>query len=149
MRARALIPSLAELHGERDQDRSFQPTFSRAPTGRRSRVAPSEPRRYLLGMPPFGPPPPPLEGTRSGAGQEARPRATESRAILSLVLGALSLVTCGMTGIPAVAVGLTARGAIARSRGTLGGAGIAAAGIATGLADCDGRLPASRAPSPA
>jgi hypothetical protein len=62
------------------------------------------------------------------------PVTNDSRALLSLVLGALSLVTCGVTGIPAIALGLTARSAIARSRGTLGGAKMAAAGIAAGLA---------------
>jgi thiol:disulfide interchange protein len=62
------------------------------------------------------------------------PQANDSRAIVSLVLGTMSLVTCGLTGIPAIAIGISARSAIARSGGTLRGAGIAIAGIATGVA---------------
>ncbi len=60
--------------------------------------------------------------------------ATDSRAVLSLALGLASLVTCGLTGVPAVAVGLSARSAIARSGGLVRGARMAAWGIATGIA---------------
>ena len=42
-------------------------------------------------------------------------------------------MTCGLTSVPAVVAGLSARAAIERSGGALRGAGLAAAGIATGL----------------
>jgi hypothetical protein len=61
-------------------------------------------------------------------------RANDHRAIISLVLGLASLVTCGITGVPAIGLGLTARSRIARSRGALGGGAFAIAGIATGFA---------------
>jgi hypothetical protein len=61
-------------------------------------------------------------------------RTNDRRAILSFVLGLVSLLTCGLTAIPAIGLGLTARSTIARSRGMLGGVGFANAGIATGLA---------------
>ena len=57
----------------------------------------------------------------------------DDRAVLSLVFGVLSLMTCGLTGLPAVVLGFSARSAIERSGGTLRGAGLAAAGIVTGL----------------
>ena len=62
------------------------------------------------------------------------PAPNDGRAVLSLVLGLLSLVTCGLTGIPAVALGFSSRAAIQRSGGMLRGDGLAAGGIATGLA---------------
>jgi hypothetical protein len=58
----------------------------------------------------------------------------DARAVLSLVLGLLSLVTCGLTGLPAVALGFSAKGAIQRAGGMLRGEGIANGGIATGIA---------------
>jgi hypothetical protein len=69
-----------------------------------------------------GPPPPPM----------ARP--TESRAILSLVLGILSL-TCGglLLGLPAVILGFSARKNIDRSGGAMTGGGLATGGIVTGF----------------
>jgi len=60
--------------------------------------------------------------------------ATDSRAVLSLVLGLASIVTCGLTGVPAVALGFSARSAILRSGGLVRGAGMASWGIATGIA---------------
>jgi hypothetical protein len=60
--------------------------------------------------------------------------ATDSRAVLSLALGLASIVTCGLTGVPAVALGFSARAAIARSGGLVRGTGMAAWGIATGIA---------------
>jgi hypothetical protein len=89
--------------------------------------------------PPRGPdslPPVPLVSLPSVslvAYAPALPPVQEGRATLSLVLGALSLVTCGFTGIPAVVLGFTARTAIRRSSGRLRGAGLATAGIATGV----------------
>ena len=84
-------------------------------------------------MTPFGPPPSSPYGP-AGGGVGGGRATNDGRAVASLVLGVLSLVTCGMTGVPAIALGLSARSAIARSRGALRGAGLAAAGIATGLA---------------
>jgi hypothetical protein len=46
----------------------------------------------------------------------------------------MSLVTCGLTGIPAIVMGMSSRRAIARSGGALRGSGLAAAGIAIGFA---------------
>ncbi len=54
--------------------------------------------------------------------------------MISLVLGLASIVTCGLTGVPAVALGFSARSAIARSGGMIRGAGMASWGIATGIA---------------
>ncbi len=85
----------------------------------------------VLEMASLAPPPHSPDGPAVGA---AGVVTNDGRAILSLVLGALSLVTCGVTGVPAIALGLTARSAIARSRGAVGGGAVAAAGIATGLA---------------
>jgi hypothetical protein len=48
------------------------------------------------------------------------------------VLGAFSVVTCGVTGIPAVVLGMVARRSIRRSSGMVGGAGLAMFVIVTG-----------------
>ena len=58
---------------------------------------------------------------------------TDSRAALSLAFGITSLVTCGLTGIPAVVLGFGAQSSIRGSRGRLAGSGMAAWGIATGI----------------
>jgi hypothetical protein len=58
---------------------------------------------------------------------------TDSRAALSLAFGITSLVTCGLTGIPAVVLGFGAQSSIRSSRGRLVGSGMAAWGIATGI----------------
>src|SRR4051812_43510939 len=74
------------------------------------------------------PPPPPVPGVPA----PAQPR-TESLAITSLILGILSL-TCMLclTGVPAIICGHIARGRIEKSSGTLGGAGMALAGLIMG-----------------
>ena len=82
----------------------------------------------------FGLEPPPPYRAPYPHGFPRYPPRNDTRAILSLVLGLFSVVTCGMTGIPAVALGMSARGAIQRSGGTLRGAGLATAGIVIGLA---------------
>jgi hypothetical protein len=56
----------------------------------------------------------------------------DKRAVASFVLGLLSFVTCGLTSIPAVGLGIRAREAIDASGGRLRGTALAAAGIATG-----------------
>ncbi len=77
-------------------------------------------------------PPPP--GYQPPPGYAAPPPPTHSKATLSLVLGIISLVACGLfTGIPAMITGRTARREIAASHGRLGGDGLAQAGFITGL----------------
>ncbi|MBU6330420.1 MAG: DUF4190 domain-containing protein [Acidobacteria bacterium] len=58
---------------------------------------------------------------------------TANEAVWSLVLGILSLVMCGfLAGIPAVILGNNAKRKIATSGGTMGGGGLATAGIVMG-----------------
>jgi hypothetical protein len=59
----------------------------------------------------------------------------DGKAIGSLVLGILSLVGCfgALAGIPAVILGVMSRRDIRRSGGTIGGDGLALAGIITGV----------------
>ncbi len=57
---------------------------------------------------------------------------TSSLAIRSLVLGILSFLCAGLTGIPGVICGHLALGRIKRSGGTETGSGLAIAGLATG-----------------
>jgi Domain of unknown function (DUF4190) len=62
------------------------------------------------------------------------PAPTHSKATVSLVLGILSLVMCGLfTGIPAMITGRQAKREIAESNGRLSGEGLASAGFITGL----------------
>ena len=71
---------------------------------------------------PYGVPPP------------ARAPRTESKAVLSLVLGLLSIGCTGpIAGLPAIILGSIARRDIDRSGGQLGGRAIAAGGIVSGL----------------
>lgn len=61
------------------------------------------------------------------------PPRTEGLATTSLVLGILSLSCLGcLGGVPAIICGHMARGRIANSNGTLGGAGLALAGLIMG-----------------
>lgn len=61
-------------------------------------------------------------------------RATTSKlAIWSLVTGILSLFCSFLTGIPAVIMGIVSLNKIKKSNGTLGGGGMAIAGIVTGI----------------
>ena len=60
--------------------------------------------------------------------------ASDSRAIISLVLGLLSMSCLGLfAGIPAIVLGAMSRKEIDRSQGALTGRGLAAGGIVTGL----------------
>ena len=78
-------------------------------------------------------PPPPPFSSRPAAAAYASPPPTHPRAVTSLVLGILSLVLCGFfTGIPAIILGRRAQEDIRASNGTLGGDGLALAGIITG-----------------
>lgn len=73
-------------------------------------------------------------GQYPGQGYGPPPPQKESKAILALVLGIFSLTCFGpLTGLPAIIVGALARRDIDRSHGQLEGAGLAAAGIVTGL----------------
>jgi len=73
-------------------------------------------------------------GTDPYAPRGAGPQApADSKAVLSLVLGILSIVLCGLTGIPAIVLGFSAKGDIQRSGGMIGGAGLATGGIVTGI----------------
>jgi hypothetical protein len=56
-------------------------------------------------------------------------------ATASLVTGITSIVCCGpLMGVPAIVLGLVSRNRIAQSSGTLGGRGLATAGMALGIA---------------
>ncbi|MDA8967209.1 DUF4190 domain-containing protein [Akkermansiaceae bacterium] len=57
---------------------------------------------------------------------------TSGLAIASLILGLLGFVFCFITGIPAIITGHIARSRVKASGGTLGGGGIALAGIMLG-----------------
>jgi thioredoxin-related protein len=59
---------------------------------------------------------------------------SEGKAVLSLVLGILSFFICGLTGIPAIVLGFSAKSDIRASGGMVGGSGLATAGIVTGFA---------------
>jgi len=62
-------------------------------------------------------------------------RRNDGMAVASLVTGITSIVCCGLvTGIPAIILGLLSRNRIARSSGTLGGGGMAIAGVILGFA---------------
>jgi hypothetical protein len=61
------------------------------------------------------------------------PRPTSTKATLSLVLGLVGLLCCGLlAGIPAVFLGFVARKEIKDSQGAVTGDGLALGGIITG-----------------
>lgn len=67
------------------------------------------------------------------AGPPAPPPPTSPKATVSLVLGLVGLFCCGLlAGIPAIIVGLMARGEIKQSEGRVRGDGLALGGIITG-----------------
>jgi hypothetical protein len=76
------------------------------------------------------PPPPGTGPTYPGYGA---PPPEHPRATTILVLGILSLVTCGILGIPAWIMGNTALREIDASRGALGGRGSVQAGRVCGI----------------
>lgn len=57
---------------------------------------------------------------------------TSGKAIASIVLGVLSLVTCLLTGIPAIILGILGLSNISKSQGRITGQGLAVAGIVLG-----------------
>jgi hypothetical protein len=79
------------------------------------------------GQPPYGQPP------YMGPPQPPLPKS-DSRAIMALVLGLLSMTCMGVfAGIPAIVLGAMSRKEIDRSQGALTGRGMAAGGIVGGL----------------
>src|SRR6266702_1573325 len=78
------------------------------------------------------PPPPPGGGYVPGGGMQYASQRTDGLAIASLITGILSLVCCvlGVVLGPAAAVmGFISRGRITASNGTIGGGGLAIAGV--------------------
>jgi prepilin-type processing-associated H-X9-DG protein len=63
------------------------------------------------------------------SGEAAAPPNTSRLAITSLVLGILGLITCGITAVVGLILGIIAMVKIKNSRGALGGGGFALAGI--------------------
>ena len=62
------------------------------------------------------------------------PEATSGKAVAALILGLMSLCLSIFTGIPAIILGAMSLSQIKRSRGRLGGQGMAIAGIVLGAA---------------
>ncbi len=65
--------------------------------------------------------------------EERQPTKTSGKAIASLVLGIASIFCSILTGIPAIILAIMGMGDISRSRGRLGGKGLAIAGIITSV----------------
>jgi prepilin-type processing-associated H-X9-DG protein len=63
-------------------------------------------------------------------------RGTSGKAVSSLVLGLFSFVLSCLTGIPAIILGILGLSDISRSRGMLGGKGMAITGIILGCLSC-------------
>src|SRR5258708_7170785 len=84
--------------------------------------------------PPPAPPPPPFTPPRPASPAPAVPTEQSApTAVWSLILGILSFVCCGLfTAIPAIICGHMGRSAIQKSGGTLGGMGMATAGLVLG-----------------
>ena len=82
-------------------------------------------------MSPYAYPPRPPNTAYPGG---VYPSGNDSKAVISLVLGILSIVCCFgiLTGIPAIILGVLSRRDIAKSQGALGGEGMAIGGIVTG-----------------
>jgi prepilin-type processing-associated H-X9-DG protein len=84
------------------------------------------------------PRPPVREGERTrrpepwGYDEPSQPPQTSTKAVLSLVLGLLSLALSVITGIPAIILGILAQREIRQSRGGFTGSGMATAGIVVG-----------------
>lgn len=87
------------------------------------------------GLPSYGSTPPPSEGyPPPGGGHYQVPPQSNSKATVSLVLGIVGLVLCGIfTGIPAIILGKSAQREIDASNGQQTGRGMATAGFITGL----------------
>jgi ABC-type Fe3+ transport system permease subunit len=81
----------------------------------------------------YGAPPPPPPGQYGQPGGYGPPPVNHGSATTALVLGILSLVCCGVLGIPAFVVGRRAEREIRASEGRLTGEGMAKAGWICGL----------------
>jgi hypothetical protein len=91
------------------------------PYGPHSGYGQQQQQYYARPLPPQAPP------------QQAAP-VNDTRAVVALVLGVLSMTCMGLfAGIPAIVIGAMSRKEIDRSQGALGGRGMAAGGIVTGL----------------
>jgi hypothetical protein len=87
------------------------------------------PPAYGQPQPGYGAPPPPAYGQPQYGGGTP---GSNQKALWSLILGILGLVCCGIfTGIPAMILGRSAQGEIARTGQT--GAGMAKAGFILGI----------------
>ena len=64
------------------------------------------------------------------------PQRTSGMAIASLILGVLTFMFCALTGIPAFICGLLGLSEVKRSRGAVGGSGLAVAGMILAFAGC-------------
>ncbi len=81
------------------------------------------------------PPPPPGYGQQSPYGG-AQPQSTSVMSIISLVTGILGIFPCctiGVFSIAAIVLGVLGKKEIAESQGTKKGAGMAQAGLITGI----------------
>jgi hypothetical protein len=88
---------------------------------------------FAAALPPSGGaavPPLPAAGTQPGA----VPPRTSGLAVISLVLGCLGLVSCGITALVGLVLGIIAVVRINKSNGQLGGKGLAQAGIVVSAA---------------
>jgi hypothetical protein len=71
----------------------------------------------------------PADASAAPAGEAAAVAKTSGLAITSLVLGILGALTCGVTALIGLILGIIALSKIKKSQGTLGGGGLALAGI--------------------
>lgn len=86
------------------------------------------------GLPSYGSTPPPSGSYPPPGGGQQFPPQSNSKATISLVLGIVGIVLCGLfTGIPAIILGRSAQREIAASHGAQTGAGMAKAGFITGI----------------
>lgn len=84
---------------------------------------------------PYPVPPPQQQMPMLPAPVYAPPSQTDSKAIISLILGIVSILCCGfgmLFGIPAIVLGAMSKRDINRSGGALGGDGMAIGGMVTG-----------------
>lgn len=79
-------------------------------------------------------PPPPPPGYGAPMPGYGGPPQNHPRAVLTLVLGILSIVCCGLfTGIPAIILGRKGLAEVDASGGTIGGRGMLQAGFICGI----------------
>ena len=96
---------------------------------------PNQPTGGDSGLPSYGSTPPPAGGypPQAPGGYSGAPK-NNTKATISLVLGIVGLLCCGLlAGIPAIVLGRMAKTEIAGSHGTQTGGGLATAGIILGV----------------